>query len=118
MILLADLVDHYRNELERLHGHELLPSHHNALNAIRRCRNQCSAVMLLECTDCQQNVILPHSCGHRSCPHCQQHESQEWLERQRSKLLPVRYFLITFTVPAQLRSLFWNHQHKSYDLLL
>lgn len=118
MILLADLVDHYRNELERLHGHELLPSHHNALNAIRRCRNQYSAVMLLECTDCHQNVILPHSCGHRSCPHCQQHESQEWLKRQRSKLLPVRYFLITFTMPAQLRSLFWNHQHKTYDLLL
>ena len=35
MILLADLVDRYRSELERIHGHELLPSHHHALNCIR-----------------------------------------------------------------------------------
>jgi hypothetical protein len=74
--------------------------------------------MLLECRACHQNAILPHSCGHRSCPHCQQHESQEWLTRQRSKLLPVKYFLITFTVPAQLRPLFWHHQRTTYDLLL
>jgi len=52
MILLADLVDRYRSDLERIHGQELLPSHHHALNCIRSCRNQRSAVMLLECGDC------------------------------------------------------------------
>lgn len=118
MILLADLVNRYRSELERIHGHELLPSHHHALHCIRRCRNQHSAVMLLECGNCHHSVTLPHSCGHRSCPHCQQHESQKWLERQKAKLLPVQYFLITFTVPAELRQMFWQHQRMAYDLLL
>jgi hypothetical protein len=118
MIVLADLVDRYRNELERIHGHELLPSHHQALNCIHRCRNQLSEVMLLECGDCHHTLKLPHSCGHRSCPHCQHHESQQWISRQRAKLLPVEYYLVTFTVPAQLRSLFWHHQRTAYDLLL
>ena len=34
---LADLVDRYRNELEQVHGHELLPGHHQALNCMRSC---------------------------------------------------------------------------------
>jgi hypothetical protein len=118
MILVSDLVDRYRNELERIHGHELLPGHHQALNCMRSCRNQYSTVMLLECGDCHHTIQLPHSCGHRSCPHCQHHESQQWLERQRAKLLPVEYYLVTFTVPAQLREVFWQHQRTAYDLLL
>lgn len=118
MILLADLIDRYSSDLERNHRHELLPSHYRALQAMRRCRNQHSPVMVLECTGCQHQAILPHSCGHRSCPHCQQHESQQWLQRQKAKLLPVDYFMVTFTVPAQLRGLFWAHQRIAYDLLL
>jgi hypothetical protein len=118
MILVSELVDRYRSELERIHGHELLPSHQHALSCMRSCRNQYSAVMLLECSNCQQRIQLPHSCGHRSCPHCQHHEGQRWLQRQRAKLLPVEYYLVTFTVPAQLRQFFWQHQRTAYDLLL
>jgi hypothetical protein len=118
MILLADLVDRYGGDLEHRHGHQLLASHHQALHAFRRCRNQHSRVMVLECNGCQHRVSLPHSCGHRSCPHCQHHESQQWLERQKAKLLPVDYFMVTITVPAQLRGLFWTNQRTTYDLLL
>lgn len=118
MILLADLVDRYSGDLEQRHGQQLLPGHYQALHAFRRCRNQHSRVMVLECNGCQHQVSLPHSCGHRSCPHCQHHESQQWLERQKAKLLPVDYFMVTFTVPAQLRGLFWANQRIAYDLLL
>jgi hypothetical protein len=118
MILLADLIDRYRSELEQHHGHQLLPSHHRALQAMRRCRNQHSRVMVLECNGGHHQVSLPHSCGHRSCPHCQHHESQQWLERQKAKLLAVDYFMVTFTVPTQLRGLFWANQRIAYDLLL
>lgn len=118
MILISNLVDRYRSELEQIHGHELLPSHHQALNCMRSCRNQCSPVMLLECKNCHHRINLPHSCGHRSCPHCQHHECQQWLQRQRARLLPVEYYLITFTVPSELRELFWKQQRIAYDLLL
>jgi len=70
MIFLADLMNRYRNELVHTHGHELLASHHHALNCIQSCRNQHSAVMLLECGDSHHSVTLPHSCGHLNCANC------------------------------------------------
>ena len=102
MILLSQLIDHYQKDLERTHGHEMLPSHHQALRAMKRCRREGSDHMILECKPCATKFRVPHSCGHRSCPHCQHHDSQQWITRQSSKLLPVTYFMITFTVPAQL----------------
>ena len=102
MILLSQLIDHYQKDLERTHGHEMLPSHHQALRAMKRCRREGSDHMILECQPCATKLRVPHSCGHRSCPHCQHHDSQQWITRQSAKLLPVTYFMITFTVPAQL----------------
>ena len=66
--------------------------------------------MVLECTDCQTSLKIPHFCGHRSCPHYQHYEGQRWLDKQQDKLLPVTRFMITFTVPAKLRSLFCHKQ--------
>ena len=102
MILLSQLIDHYQKDLERTHGHEMLPSHHQALRAMKSCRREGSDHMILECQPCATKLRVPHSCGHRSCPHCQHHDSQQWITRQSAKLLPVTYFMITFTVPAQL----------------
>jgi hypothetical protein len=118
MIALSHLVDRYQKDLESIHGHEMLPSHHQALRAMRRCRREGSDHMVLECQPCATTIRIPHSCGHRSCPHCQHHDSQQWIQRQTAKLLPVSYFMITFTVPAQLRSTFWQHQKQMYDLLI
>ena len=118
MVLLSEVVDRHQGELERLHGPQLLPSHRQALQAMRRCRRQGGDLMVLHCSSCSHRLKVPHSCGHRSCPHCQHHDSQRWIERQLAKLLPVEYFLITFTVPAQLRALFWSQQRSCYDLLL
>jgi transposase-like zinc-binding protein len=43
-----------------------------------------------------------HSCNHRSCPKCGGADAQTWLDGQYERLLPVPYFLITFTLPEQL----------------
>jgi len=59
----------------------------------------------------------PRSCGHRSCPQCQNHETSLWLDRQQAKLLPVDYFMATFTLPYELRSLAWDNQTLIYNLL-
>ena len=108
MVLLSEVVERHQGELERLHGPQLLPSHRQALQAMRRCRRQGGDLMVLHCSSCSHRLKVPPSCGHRSCPHCQHTDSQRWIERQLAKLLPVEYFLITFTVPAQLRALFWS----------
>ena len=59
----------------------------------------------------------PRSCGHRSCPQCQNHETSLWLDRQQAKLLPVDYFMATFTLPYELRFLAWDNQTLVYNLL-
>jgi hypothetical protein len=76
-----------------------------------------SPKMELACDGCEEQSFLPHSCGHRSCPHCQAHESQHWIDQQLQKLVPGNYFMVTFTLPAQFRALAWQHQRVMYDLI-
>ena len=66
----------------------------------------------------RRHEVFPLSCGHRFCPQCQHEAGETWLERQRAKLLPVDYYLITFTLPATLRALVYDHQREAYDLLI
>jgi len=68
------------------------------------------------CPDCNHAEWRPLSCGHRSCPKCQNHEVSQWIDRQQAKLLPVQYFLATFTLPYQLRSLAWHYQKTVFSI--
>ncbi len=114
---LTTLIKTYREAFEAKYADHLLPGHRRALDAITRCRTPAAGEVLARCTDCGQIEWHPCSCGHRSCPRCQNHEVSQWLERQREKLLPVNYFLVTFTLPAELRSLAWRNQRQVYAAL-
>lgn len=114
---LATLIDQYRGDLQQRYGDRLLPGHHRAMDAMLRCRTHQSGHVHWACDDCDQHREHPLSCGHRSCPKCQNQEATTWLDRQRAKLLPVDYFMVTFTLPAQLRTLAWRHQTVVYGLL-
>lgn len=118
MIALARIITTFEGELVERYGDRLLPSQHQALAAIKHCRSVHSARLQVQCSDCHQQTTVPHSCGHRSCPHCQHHESEQWLQRQLRRQVPAEYFLLTFTLPAQLRALAWDHQRVVYDALL
>lgn len=118
MIRLASIIATFETELLARYGHELLPGQHRALAAMKQCRSALSPKMQARCADCHEQCFIPHSCGHRACPHCQHHESQQWLQRQIGKLVPGDYFLLTFTLPAELRALAWHHQRTLYDLLM
>ena len=115
MIRLAHIVATHATEL--IAQHHLLPSQLAALNSFQLCRSSMSPKMQLGCDGCEEQSFLPHSCGHRSCPHCQAHESQRWIDQQLQKLIPGNYFMLTFTVPAQFRALAWGHQRVMYDLI-
>jgi len=114
---LASLVDQYLVAFKAQYAAQLLPSHLTAIGAIRRCRTPDSGQMLLHCSECTEQFWRPQSCGHRSCPQCQNHEASQWLDRQQAKLLPVEYFMVTFTLPCELRALTWRHQTTLYNLL-
>lgn len=117
MIRLASIIEQFEAAFLSTYKNNMLPSHKKALSALKICRTRHSPKMLMRCSDCTHQTIVPHSCGHRNCPHCQHHESQQWIERQVQKQLPASYFMITFTLPRELRSLVWQHQRMLYTLL-
>lgn len=118
MILLSSIINQFGPEFLTQYAGRILPSHRKALRAMQICRTRHSPHMLAQCDECQHSQLVPHSCGHRNCPHCQAHEGQQWLERQLRKRVPAEYFLITFTIPAEFRSLAWHHQRQFYSLMI
>ncbi len=118
MIRLIDILHRFEDDFRQTYGATLLPSQHCALNAFKRCRTTLAAQMQVQCEACCKTEYVPHSCGHRSCPHCQAHESQRWIEQQQAKQLPVNYFMLTFTLPKEWRALVWQQQKLLYDLLM
>ena len=118
MIRLATLIDQFEADFLDHYGDTLLPGQRRALDAMKTCRSHASRHLLVACNACEHCDWIPHSCGHRACPHCQHHEAEQWLQRQRQRQLPVRYFLVTFTLPAALRDLAWAHQRPVYDAMI
>jgi len=118
MTRLAHVIETYAADFLAAYQSRLQPEHRQALAALRRCRTQASPVMQMQCSQCPNQRFVPHSCGHRHCPHCQHYESQQWLERQIKKQVPAEYFLLTFTLPSELRKLAFANQALVYDQLL
>src|ERR1700694_3128046 len=112
-------------EIFRLHGpayrakfgSRMLPSHLRAMQDIEQCRTAALGGQLYFCQQCQAERYSYHSCKNRHCPKCQNEQANEWLEAQKSLLLPVPYFMVTFTLPAELRPLARSNQKTIYNLL-
>ena len=113
---LADIVEDYRARLQARYGATLNAEQWSALNALVGCRTEQYGETLWACTPCHRQQRFYQACGHRSCPRCQNHDTTQWLERQQQKLLPVEYFLVTFTLPRELRDLAKRHPKTVYNL--
>lgn len=118
MIRLSTVIDTFEADFLAQYQGQLRPEHLQAMAAIKCCRTASSLKMQVQCSECPHQHLVPHSCGHRHCPHCQHHESQQWLERQMKKQVPAEYFLLTFTIPAELRALAFTHQRVVFELLM
>lgn len=118
-MLLSTIIKQFADSFRQHYAKNLLPGHVKALEAMAGCRQAHGPHMLAQCANhqCDAQTYIPHSCGHRNCPHCQNHESQQWIKQQISKRLPCTYYLITFTLPEQLRDLAWRNQNTVYSLM-
>jgi len=93
---------------------------HNHVKAIRRiqnCRTISNGVNLYSCSSCTHKRTVYRGCGSRNCPNCQEHKTQKWLSKRLEEALPGPHFMVTFTIPAELRSFFKSHQAKAYSAL-
>ena len=113
----ATIAARYLHRFKTAHGHRTTPNQWSALNAILGCRTEQYGQMQLSCRSCHWQTARYLSCGHRSCNRCQNHATTEWLERQQAKLLPVEYFMVTFTLPFELRALAKANQTVVYTLM-
>jgi hypothetical protein len=65
----------------------------------------------------QMRLVHEHSCNHRACPQCGKQATAEWVERELGKRVGAPYFMVTFTLPEELRALFFNLAAKQvYDV--
>ena len=95
-----------------------IPSNHKkVISAICNCGTGAFGTHLFSCNGCGDVHTADSSCGNRHCPVCQAGKSDEWLRKQEAKALPVNYFMITFTVPSELRSLIRSNQKVAYTAL-
>jgi hypothetical protein len=84
----------------------LTPAQRRALLAITRCRTPALGGHVYRCTDCDEVDFAYHSCHHRACPRCGGARTAAWTQQQTERLLPVPYFLVTCTVPEEIRFAF------------
>lgn len=118
MVELADIFRSAGPAYREAFGDRMLPSHTRAMADIIACRTPVLGGSLFSCDDCGHLDFAYHSCGNRHCPKCHYGPTQLWLEGLHSRLLPCPYYLVTFTLPAELRPLARSHQCTVYDLLL
>ncbi len=115
---MASLFERYLDRFKDRHGDLTTTVQWSALNAILGCRTGQYGKMTLACKACACQSSHPLSCGNRACNQCQNHSTTQWLERQVRKLLPVAYFMVSFTLPFELRKLAKSNQKLIYSLLL
>lgn len=97
---------------------ERMPSNHKkTIQAICNCGTGFYGQHAFACSGCGESHYTDSSCGNRHCPTCQGGKSDEWLNKQLAKVLPVNYFMFTFTVPQELRELIRSNQKICYDAL-
>lgn len=117
MLGLADVIVRHGPDYLARHGSAVPQRHVRALDSIARCRTGTLGGHLAVCTACGREHVLPHSCHHRACPRCGHGATQRWLARQRDLLLPVPYFHVVFTLPAELRRPVRQHQQALLGVL-
>ena len=118
MIEVAEVFRRFAADYLDAHGAAMPPSHRRAIEDILDCRTAALGGQVWRCDTCGAEVFSYHSCGNRSCPKCHTAQTQEWLGHRQAEMLPVPYFHITVTVPAELRAVLRAHQRDGYAVLM
>jgi hypothetical protein len=87
------------------------------MSAIETCRTAALGGHIEGCEDCGHRRIAYNSCRNRHCPKCQAAAAREWLAAREADLLPVGYFHVVFTVPAEIADIAFHNKAVIYDLL-
>jgi len=87
------------------------------MSAIETCRTAVMGGHVEACTDCGHWRVAYNSCRNRHCPRCQGAAARTWLAEREADLLPVGYFHVVFTLPAEVADVAWQNKAAVYGLL-
>src|SRR5450631_4374270 len=89
------------------------------MSAIERCRTAALGGHVGRCENqtCAHTIIAYNSCRNRNCPKCQGAAARQWLAEREAELLPVPYFHVVYTLPAEIGDIAYQNKAVIYDLL-
>jgi hypothetical protein len=99
------------------HAGHLSLQHLKVMSAIEHCRTAALGGHVEACEDCGHWRIAYNSCRNRHCPKCQGAAARTWLAEREADLLPVGYFHVVFTLPAEVADIAFHNKATVYDLL-
>jgi len=114
MPTVADVLRQHGPEYLEQFGDAMPAEQKKVLCAIMACRTGQLGSVHYYCTSCGRVHVMGRSCGNRHCPTCQHNKAKAWLDKQTERLLPCPYFLVTFTVPTELRAFIRSHPRACY----
>jgi len=89
------------------------------MSAIECCRTAALGGHVARCENekCGHTQIAYNSCRNRHCPKCQGAAAREWLAEREAELLPVPYFHVVFSLPAQIADIAYQNKAAIYGIL-
>lgn len=112
-------------DIFRRHGHAYRAAHdghlgrveRRVMSAIELCRTAALGGHVEACEDCAHARVAFNSCRNRHCPKCQSATRERWLADRQADLLPVPYFHVVFTVPAEVAEIAFHNKAVVYAIL-
>lgn len=99
---MAAVIERFAPAFWQRYGERITVDQRRALQSILQCRTEALGGHRYDCA-CGHSHHAYHSCNHRLCPRCGAADTEAWVGKQLDKLLPVPYYLVTFTLPSSLR---------------
>lgn len=115
---LADVMRAFSGAYVKAYGERMPAVHRKAIRDITACRTPAMGGTSWWCPACHLFQYSYHSCGNRNCNKCGNERAQQWLGQTGRLLLPIGHFMVTFTLPGELRRLARSHQKLFYGLLM
>src|SRR5271167_693345 len=113
----ADILRRHGGAFRRAHGGHLSLGQLKVMSAIEACRTAVMGGHVARCDDCAHLAVSYNSCRNRHCPKCQGVAARAWLADRQADLLPVSYYHVVFTLPAQVAAIAFQNKAVVYDLL-
>jgi len=113
----ADIFRKHGRAWRQAHAGRVSLEQSKVMSAIETCRTEALGGHVAACSKCDHQHIAYNSCKNRHCPKCQGPAARDWMAARAEDLLPVEYFHLVFTLPAEIAQIAYWNKRAVYSLL-